>query len=222
MLRIGQRSYELVRGASQILVSIGGRRRKADEQQWMIDAHYVPSAEDPGGGDGDDWEYLRLTIHPFGFRIPDWRELTKLRVECLEDPPADFILLHVNLENLLAGYPHHRDSAQTVAPGDLKLRRSGGYHFIWEFDGEYKTEDGVQELTVLDELPFGQATVYPSVNVKDPVVAGRAIAAREIKLTEMAGSHVLGPDWRREKETAAPLDSYHHVTLRTPWRNAER
>jgi hypothetical protein len=217
MLRIGHRSYELVRPVSHFHVTIGGRRREATDQQWMLDAHYVPSAEDHGRENGD-WEYLRLTIHPFGFKVSDWRELAKFGVDLQEDGVPDPVLFHTNMENLLA---HHgerrREKCHAVGPGMFKARASGGYLFTCEFDGAFEDDEGEKEFTLLDEIPFGSVTVHPAINVKDPVAAGRAIAAREIKLTEFEGSHVTPPDWRRGEKADAPLDSYHHVTLRTPW-----
>ena len=219
MLRMGQRSYELVRAVSHFHVTIGGRRREPGDQQWMLDAHYVPSAEDLGREDGD-WEYLRLTIHPWEFKVADWRELAKLGVESQEECGADPVLFHTNIENLLARRKSRGETCHEVTPGIFKLRHNGGYFFTCEFDGAFEDDEGEKEFTLLDEVPFGEVTVHPPINVKDAVAAGCAIAAREIKLTEFDGSRVTPPDWRREEKADAPLDNYHHVRLRTPWRKA--
>jgi|ERR1043166_681059 hypothetical protein len=217
MLRIGHRSYELVRGTSHFHVTIGGRKRQPTDQQWMFDAHYVPSAEDLGSENGH-WEYLRLTIHPWGFKVSDWRELAKLGTDSQEEGAADPILFHTNIENLLARHNSCREKCHEVTPGIFKLRQSTGYFFTCEFDGAFEDKEGEKEFTLIDEVPFGEVTTHPPINVKDAATAGRAIASREIKLMEFDGSRVLGPDWRREEKADAPLDNYHHVTLRTPWR----
>jgi hypothetical protein len=222
MMRIGDRSFELVRGVSQFRVSIGGRKKKENEQAWMLDAHYVPSAEDYGREDGQP-EYFRLTIHPFQFTVSDWRELSQLSEVHQEEHGKDPWLFHTDIENLVAKGRTSDEHLYMVAPGEFKCRHAGGYFFTCEFDGVFKDDEGEKEFTLLDQIPFGQVMLHPAINVKDPVAAGRVIAAREIKLTEFDQTRVTPPHWRREKypeEPNAPLDSYHYVTLRTPWRQA--
>lgn len=152
--------------------------------------------------------------------MSDWRELSKLGEESQEEGAADRYLFHTNLENLLARAHHHKEELHAVTPGVFRLRAAGGYFFTCEFDGMFKDEEGEKQFTLLDEVAFGEVLVHPPINVKDAVAAGRAIAARELKLTEFAGSRVTPPDWQRQNQADAPLDNYHYVTLRTPWHQA--
>ena len=52
----------------------------------------------------------------------------------------------------------------------------------------------------------------------DIEAAAQAIARRELKLTEFAGSHITRNDWRKEQNAAGPIEFSHRVTLFTSWR----
>ena len=75
------------------------------------------------------------------------------------------------------------------------------------------------ELRLLDEIPFAEVYAKVPINAADPVAAARAFATREVGLAETAAARTTPPDWRREENPQAPLDSHHHVTLHTPWQS---
>jgi hypothetical protein len=215
MLQLGQRFYELVRGQGGFHLTIEPQKHPRSKQRWMFDAHYVPAERGPGRDDGE-WEYLRLTIHPFDFAVSDWRELGNFGLETQGEEGADPILFHTTIENLLA--EESEGACRRVDPGTFRARRGEGYLFHCEFKGVMERDGAEEELSLRDEIAFTEVMLRVPINAADPVVAARAIAASEVGPKEIDGGHVLRHDWRREKDDEAPLDNSHLVVLRTPWR----
>lgn len=178
----------------------------------------MPDDADPGPEEYWQWEHWRLVINPMaGFKLKDWRELAAGSI--LEED--DNLLFWPVLENLLADTGAEADRAARI--GDFAVRRRDGYSFTCEIDGDVecgKDEAGEairEDWQLLDEFPFVSAEVGVPLNAADAVATARAIAAREIGLTEAVRTTLrpYNPEaWTPKYESKGR----HTVTLETPWR----
>ena len=218
MLRIGSRSYDLVRAHSGFFLWHGLQRHVEHLQRWRMEFHYVPSDQDPGRPDAT-WEYLRLSMHPHDYCLADWRDLTGFRSRSFNEE-LNPLLNWTSLENLLSKSWFHKEELDNPCPENLTIRWNEGYLFTCELDGFLRRSDDAEEedFHLLDQIPFAEATVEVPINAADPVATARAILAREIKLSECASSRITPHDWRREKDPNAQLSPSHHVSILTPWR----
>ena len=214
MLQIGSRSYRLVRAQSGLHVRLDPTEPGMREQEWRLDAHFVPADEDTGGELEAGWEYWRLHVNPFSrFRVEDWRELA--RGSFCED---EEIFFFVDLENLMERGLRTVEE-RGVRIGDFRITRREGYLFTCEMEGTVAGEtDGAaeEEFRMEAEIPFATVWVQVPLNAGDPVAAARAIAARELKLGSVA-RHALR---RYDPERAGGYprtNGKHSVTLETPW-----
>jgi hypothetical protein len=221
MLQIGSRSYQLVRAHSGFGVVVDD----ADlgfpgKQAWRFEAHYVPGDEDPGPPLEAPWEYWRLMINPMNFVLSDWRELADPALWDWEKDAEPFYPMCVTIENLLPD--GMRGAAErTVRPGHFRVIRREGFLFTCEFDGEIVAKEGEEvagEFRLLDEFPFFEAAVHVPINAADPIVAARAMAAREIALTESARTFLKRFDPERGRLPRILGPGRHSVTIETAWR----
>jgi hypothetical protein len=218
MLRIGPRSYDLVRAQSGFHLVLEQSPSKQVNQTWRLDAHYVPQETHPPRADGL-WEYLRLTLFAHNYAIDDWRDLTGLGLDPLDEGEESAWIGSGMIENLLAGRFAHDE--RDFVPGDFVARRVAGYLFDCELDGVVRDEENAEEEVFLeDQIPFAGVSLHVPINAPDPIKTARAIVAREINLTECAQTRITQYDWRREEKPDARLDDAHRVSLETPWRNA--
>lgn len=195
MMTLGSRTYSLVRAQCGLRVSLSVNPRYPHERQsWTVEAHYVPDDDDAGPGPGEAWEYWRMGIQPLGFyTTTDWRELVGLS---RDDERLDPLL--GSAENLLARW-HGREDVRGIHTGEFRVLRREGFLFTCEWDGEFGAQTvregeepgaGALEFTLRDELPLREVRVEVPVNAADPLSAAKAIAARELGLTQWGRSHV--------------------------------
>ncbi len=221
MLQIGSRSYRLVRGPSAFHVTLNPNERDHWQQVWRLDAHFVPDDGDCGPELHGQWEYWWLAVNPMAFfQVTDWRDLA--RGSFFEDGDADPFMFNANIENLItlgAG----RAPVRSLILDEFRVTQQDGYFFTCEMAGEIEpARDGEEKMVSgefqwREEIPFATATVEVPLNAGDPLATGRAIAAREIGLTEVARTSVTLFDstrkvWKPERA------GKHTVTLETPWR----
>jgi len=222
MLRIGQRSYQLIRAHSGFHVTVKHGDLQLGKHEWRFDAHYVPSDGDPGAGPTAEREYWQLRIHPMNFQTADWRQLVDYAVN--EDNRLDFYPCSAHIENLLS-FHRATKNVRSVFVGDFRILRREGYLFTCEFDGEIRAgstddpeaEEVAGEFRLLDEIPFATASVQVPINAADPVATARAIAARELVLTETARTHLRPYDAARVIPWRSLGTDKHSVMLETPW-----
>lgn len=216
MLRVGDRLYDLVLAQSGFHVALTEGHTKQIRQDWRLDAHYIPQPTQPAREDAG-WEYLRLTIFALAYSVADWRDLCGLGLDPLHEGEESVWLGTSGLENLLARWSEREE--RDLIPGDLTVKRTGGYLFACALEGAIRYEDGrEEELLLQDEIPFASVSLRVPINAPDPIKTARAIAAREIQFTDCASAHITRHDWRRQETPDALLDNAHHVILETPWR----
>jgi hypothetical protein len=213
MMRLGDRRYELVRSQSGFSVTLGPARSARGPQAWQLDLHYVPAENNPQLRGLWELEHLELCCQPFHYQTADWRELSGFG----PGPELDPILFNITLGNLLGGGSHH--PRHSVCPDEISIKPLGGFQFRCHFEGRLTRDGQEKDLELDEEISFAQVSVSVPVNAADIEAAAQAIARREIKLTEFAGSHITRNDWRKEQNAADPIEFSHHVTLFTPWRN---
>jgi hypothetical protein len=213
MLKIGSREYSLVLANSGLHVSIQSRDDILGEQRWRLDAHYIPEPFQPPL-ESFTWEYLRLGIWGYAYRVDDWRELGGFGFDSDSSPWLGVS----SLENLIDLY--RKNEVTDILPGDLTIRRAERHLFHCEFDGVIRGADGTeQELFLCDQLPFASVSLPVPINASDPIKTARSIVARELKLTETCDERLTPYDWRRTDNLPNPkLNPAHQVTLDTPWR----
>lgn len=140
--------------------------------------------------------------------------------------PGGFYPYAFSLENLLAerqGGPS--GNVRTVYPGEFSILRREGYLFHCEFageidpEGEERNDDTErEELTLRDAIPFASVTVRVPINSSDPVAAARALAARELHLTETRRACLRPYDPKTKFHSRTLGTDRHSVLLETPWR----
>ncbi|MEO6787222.1 MAG: hypothetical protein ABI318_13910 [Chthoniobacteraceae bacterium] len=222
MLQIGSRIYQPVLTPSGFHVSLDPVEQGLWRHVWRLDAHFVPADEDYGSGADAHWEYWRFFVNPLGsFTTRDWREL--VRDTFLENEAGHRELCLASLENLINPYYTGKQEMEVLL-GELRVIRRDGYLFTVEADGEVERgKDHDERVPYGDfrlraEIPFASVTVEVPLNAGDPLAAAKAIAAREIQLTEFGRTDVLLYDpairrtWRPERS------GKHTVTLEVPWR----
>ena len=216
MLHIGIHPYEFVRAQSGFCLALERQRHSQSLQRWRLDAHFVPSDADPDPRRDSVWEYLRFTVFPFDFQLPDWRELTRLRLDLDTQGAAATWFMAASIENLLA--PRTAEELFAVKAGGFQMQYLGDYLFRCEFDGFVQWRGKEEAIKFIEEIPFTEVFTRVPINATDPVTYAHAKAVKEIGRFEIATGRVLRHDWRREKESTAPLDDGHQVVLSTAWR----
>ena len=212
-MRLGDRHYELVRSQSGFSVTLGPAQSARGPQAWQLDLHYVPAENNPQPRALWEVEHLELCFQPFRYQTADWRELSGFG----SGPDLDPILFNITLGNLLDGGINR--PRLFVCPDEFSVKPLGGFRFRCHFEGHIMDDGKEQDLELDEEISFAQAGVSVPVNAADIEAAAQAIARREIRLAEFAGSHITRNDWRKEQNAAGPVEFSHRVTLFTPWRN---
>lgn len=212
MMRLGPQRYDLVRSQSGFQVTLNPTNPAHGAQAWQLDLHYVPAETNPQPRPLWECEYLELCFQPFRYQTADWRKLSGFG----PGPDLDPVLFNITLGNLLAG--GYSCSRQSAFPDDITITHLGGYNFRCQFSGRVCWDDREYDLEVDDEISFTEASVDVPVNARDPLAAARAIAQRDIQLTDCAGHHLTLKDCREQKMFFHSLNQGHSVTLLTPWR----
>ena len=190
------------------------------QQVWRWEGQYVPDDADPGPAEFWQHEYWRVAVHPMsGLQVGDWRELAAGSL--LEE--HDNRLFWPSFDNLLASPGEKSERAARM--GDFVVLRRVRYGFICQVDGDVEcgeekdvaSEPVREHWALLDEFPLVSVEVGVPLNAADPVAAARAIAAREIGLTESVRATLRLYD---PKGWVARFEGQgkHTVTLETPWR----
>ena len=213
MMRLGDRHYELVRSQSGFSVSLRSAQAARGPQAWQLDLHFVPAENNPQPRKLWETEYLELCFQPFRFQTADWRELSGFG----PGPELDPILFNITLGNLLDG----GDSCQrsSVFPDEISVKYLGGFRFRCHFEGRITDDGKEKELELDEEISFAEVTVSVPINAANIEAAAQAIARREIKLTEFAGSHLTRNNCSEVKHFFRSQEHGHRATLFTPWRS---
>ena len=221
MLQIGTRLYQPIPAQSGIHIALDPVMRGHCQQEWWLDAHFVPADEDFGTWAMTPWEHWCFALHPLGFRIlKDWRDLA--RGSYFEGEEGETGAGWPSIENLIAT-TRGGGQRMEVQFTDFSIIRREGYLFTIEADGDVAPAKDSKEgaptgdFRLRMEIPFASATVEVPLNAGDPLSTARAICAREIQLTEFARTDVrlFDPErkvWKPERS------GKHTVTLETPWR----
>ena len=222
MLHIGSRIYQPVLTTSGFHVMLDPIERGLWNHVWRLDAHFVPAEEDFGSGARARWEYWRFFVNPLGsFTTKDWREL--VRESFLISDEGHDELCFADMENIINPMWSGGKQEPGVRLGELRVIRRDGYLFTVEADGEIVCgKDDPEHVPTGDfrlraEIPFASATVEVPLNAGDPLTAAKAIAAREIQLTEFGRTDVTLFDPARKVWKPA-RSGKHTVTLEVPWR----
>ena len=179
-----------------------------------FEAHFVPASEKYTMPEHGRPEYLRFDLLSEEYHVSDWRELSGFGLDKEDGRWFGWS----SLTNLIPE-GHKKDNWQ-VLPGWFEVERLRDYLFHCEFFGERKLPDGTEEeLEFKADLPFREATAYVPINASDPRAAGRAMAARSLRMTEVAASEVQRYDPTRQTWLNLHINSHHRVTLHTPWRS---
>lgn len=213
MLRIGTRQYEVVRSQGGFSVMLGPNSLYDAPQTWQLCMHYIPGDHNPVEPVYREREYLELSVQPLRYEIPNWRALTSFGRGRDKYGWESFNALG----NLLdGGYSCKRLDVRLF---ELTVKPAGEYLFACHLEGVL-VQDGVEtDMELDDTFAFENVNVPVPVNAADTLATARRIAARELKLTEVAGSHMTRNDWRRKENVPGPVEASHSVTLLTPWRD---
>jgi len=223
MLRIGPRIYELVRNQSGLHVSLDPHAAPHERQQWRIEAHWVPAAEDPGAEwdaeSGLDWEYGRLSVNPImGFEISHWHELDKATLlDADSEVPNLCFATWQNLIHLGTG----QNDVQDVTLGSLRVIQRDGCLLTLEIDGEFAPAADSSlhgDFSAMIELPFATLTVAVPINAADPLATAQGIAKRELGLDHFGRHRIRLFDPERPTSLKPHRNGKHSVSLETAWR----
>ncbi|TSJ77769.1 hypothetical protein [Rariglobus hedericola] len=192
-------------------------------QQWRLETHWVTSPDNAPEQADTSPEYLRLTVTADEYRISDWRELTGLGLDEIEDEgEGGKFYGRGTLEHMLGPERelHCEPASFGLILGAMKVCRKEGYLFSCEFDATVKLDDGkTEELALKAELPFAGVSMNVPIN-GNAVAIGLARAREEIGSLEIAAGQITPHDWLRKERSdpQAPLDDTRRVLLHTPWR----
>ncbi len=223
MLTVGTRTYELVRAHSGFFLELDPTYALEPTQQWRLETHWVTSPDNIPESADNEPEYLRLTVTADQYRLSDWRELTGLGLEEIDDEvEGSKFYGEGTLEYFLGreSRPYGDVLSFDLILGVMEVRRKEGYLFSCEFDATVKFDEGVRdELILKEDIPFAGVSMGVPIN-GNAVAIGYARARKEIGPLEIVGGHVISHDWRRKdrSDPTAMLDEMRRVLLHTPWR----
>jgi hypothetical protein len=221
MLHIGSRTFQPLPSQSGIRVLLDPHGREVFQQNWLLDACFVPADDDPGPPPWCGNEFWRFSLgRIIHLTVHDWRELEGKSL--IDDEDGFTRPLFPDFTNLCGWGDAKKPRA--VLLGECRILKRDGYLFTVEIDGEIETKDeapadGVTGyFRTIMEIPFAAAEVSVPVNSNDPLASARGIAAREISLKDIARSHVTPFDPERAAGFKGHHFNKHDVDLETPWR----
>lgn len=182
MLKIGNEEHEVVETLTGMSAVLDPAQSGWHRQWWRMELGFLPLR-----GVRMPWDapqVWKLVVYPVGFlTVTDWRDLEGR--QWFEDIGP----IMISLQNLCNGdrQPH------SMLAGDCRAVKRNGTVFTLELDGEVEPAEGYDgptgELRGLVEMPFSSITVSVPVNASDPVVAARALSARELGWQGKGRSH---------------------------------
>ncbi len=221
MLTLGTRTYELVRAHSGFFVELDPEWAIDPGQQWRLATHWVTGPGNLPVSADNEPDYLRLTVTAHRYRLTDWRELTGLGLDELDDEHEGIPFYgECTLEYMMGTErkPYREPPSFDLILGDMKVRRMEGYLFSCEFDGTVKFDEGrMEDFFFKTEVPFAGVSMRVPIN-GNAVAAGHARATREIGPLEIVSGQVTPHDWWCKGRPEATPEDTRRVFLHTPWR----